>query len=170
MTTAAVVLHPHPGMGGDSTHPLVTTITDRLVEGGVAAIRPDLSDPDPGQSAEALRGVVDDLVAETGADRLVLIGYSWGSVVSSMVTMPLLVARVLVAPPVGMMSLDGDDGTPTLVLVPAHDQFGGPDAVRDAMGDRDGIEIEIVDGADHFLAGAIDRIATRAVDWVEGRP
>jgi pimeloyl-ACP methyl ester carboxylesterase len=55
---------------------------------------------------------------------------------------------------------------PTLVLVPAHDQYGPPDAVRAAVGDWPGTTVEVVEGCDHFLAGAVARIADRATTWL----
>lgn len=165
---AAVVLHPHPGMGGDSSHPLVVAMADGLAGLGVEALRPDLRDPDPVTAVGALAALLDPLLADTGAADLVLVGYSWGSVVSTLVRAPQLRGRVLVAPPVGMLELPApDDGVPTLALVPAHDQFGGPDAVDATIGRWPGASVEVVPGADHFLAGAVDRIAARAVAWVD---
>jgi pimeloyl-ACP methyl ester carboxylesterase len=149
-------------MGGDSSHPLVVAINDGLNAVGVTAVRPDFRDPDPAVSA----GALEMLAAELGADQVVLIGYSWGSVVASLAAPANLVARVLVAPPVSMLAPGAADGIPALVLVPAHDQYGGPDAVRASMGEWPATTIEVVEGADHFLAGAMGKIADRAVAWV----
>lgn len=166
VTVAAVVLHPHPSMGGDRHHPLVVAVAEELAAAGVAALRLDLTDPDPVMSARALEAAADELLTEVGADRLVLVGYSWGSVVSLLANHPSLVRRVLVAPPVSMLEMGSGDGVPALVLVPAHDQYGGPEAVTAAMGDWAATTIEVVPGADHFLAGAVAPIATRAVAWL----
>lgn len=164
-TAAAVVLHPHPSMGGDRHHPLVVAVADALAAAGVAALRPDLNDPDIVASTTALEQVAADLLADVGTDRLVLVGYSWGSIVASMAAGVGLVARVLVAPPVGMFDLPAPE-VPTLVLVPAHDQYGPPDAVHAAMDAHEHATIEIIDGCDHFLAGALGRITDRTVTWV----
>lgn len=145
-------------MGGDSSHPLIVAITDGLIANGVRAVRPDLADPSLDASAAALEALVPD------ADRVFLIGYSWGSVVCSMANPPGLAARVLIAPPVSMLTPAPTGGVPTLVLVPRHDQYGGPEAVADAMGDWP--EIEIIEGADHFLAGSIGHVAERTVAWL----
>lgn len=165
MTLAAVVLHPHPGMGGDSNHPLVTAVAERLGIAGVATATPDIDDPDFARASSDLAHAAADLVVSSGAERLVLVGYSWGSIVSSLVSTGGLVGRVLVAPPVAMMSLGPDDHLPGLVLVPAHDEYGGPAAVGHAVDGRDGLLVETVEGADHFLVGAVDRVATRVVEW-----
>ena len=168
VTTAAVVLHPHPAMGGDRHHPLVVTVSEGLAAIGVAALRLDLRDPDVAASGAALEHLAVDLTREVGTDRLVLVGYSWGSVVAATAAPPGLTARVLVAPPVGMFDLPVPD-VATLVLVPAHDQYGSPDAVHEAMDAHASSTIEIVESCDHFLAGAVGRIAARAVTWVSAQ-
>lgn len=162
----AVVLHPHPGMGGDRHHPLVVAVADGLAAAGVAALRLDLIDPDVTASAERLVEVTGEASGQLGVDRVVLVGYSWGSVVSAAAQPGGLVGRVLVAPPVGSMALAVPDALPLLALVPAHDQFGPPDVVRAALDGRAATTVEVVDGCDHFLAGAVSRIAARTVEWV----
>ncbi len=165
-SAVAVVLHPHPAMGGDRHHPLVVEIASRLAERGVTALRLDLIDPDLETSAIVLTDAADALRAEVGVERVFLIGYSWGSVVSVLAAPDALAARVLIAPPVSMLAAPQSGDVPTLVLVPEHDQFGGPDPVRAAMRDWAGVTIEVVENADHFVAGAVTRIAGRAVDWL----
>jgi alpha/beta superfamily hydrolase len=168
---AAVVLHPHPGMGGDRHHPVVTAVAEALADDGVTALRIDLPGPDPTDAVEELvdaAGLACDLA---GCDRLVLVGYSWGAVVTALAAPgPDLAARVLVAPPVTMLSLEGSpaegDAVPTLVLVPTHDQFGPPAAVGEAVGGWPHITVEEVQGADHFLAGHAATVADRTATWV----
>jgi alpha/beta superfamily hydrolase len=171
VTTAAVVLHPHPAMGGDRHHPLVVAVCDGLAAAGVAALRVDLRDPDVDASAQTVEAIAADLRRDTGADRVVLVGYSWGSAVAARATPTGLLARVLVAPPAAMLGSDLAAGlrsssVPALLLVPAHDQYGPPDEVCAALGDSPNAAIEVVEGTDHFLAGAVARIATRAVAWI----
>lgn len=145
-----VVLHPHPSMGGDSSHPLVQQIAAGLNSAGIEAITPDINNPDV--AAATL------VVAELAGDGPVaVIGYSWGSVVASHAAPVNLVARVLIAPPSSMPL--GETTVPQLMLVPENDQFGGPDAFA-------GASIEIIPGEDHFLWGSIDAIAKRSVDFV----
>lgn len=164
-STAAIVLHPHPGMGGDRHHPLVVAVTDGLAAAGVAARRPDLTDPNPDVSTPALEGLAAQLLEESAAERLVLVGYSWGAGVSVRAQHERLAARVLVAPPVSMLPDRPAVDVPTLVLVPAHDQFGPPDAIEEHVATWPDTTVEVVDGCDHFLVGAVDRIARRAVSW-----
>jgi alpha/beta superfamily hydrolase len=158
---AAVVLHPHPSMGGDSSHPFVVEVATRLEALGVRVATPDLRDPNVAKAAP----VVAELVSALDGERVILVGYSWGSVVASHASPAGLAARVLVAPPVSM-ALGALAGTPTLVLVPENDQYGGPEATREALAQEHDVTIEVVTGADHFLWGSIDVIAARIVDWL----
>jgi alpha/beta superfamily hydrolase len=163
---AAIVLHPHPAMGGDRHHPLVVAVSAGLASAGVAALRIDLTDPDVAVSALRLADIAADLLTEIGGDRLVLVGYSWGSLVAATAAPAGLTGRVLVAPPLSMVELPRPTASvPSLVLVPAHDQYGSPDAVRAATAGWPDTTIEDIDGCDHFLAGAVARIAARAVAW-----
>ena len=162
---AAVVLHPHPAMGGDRHHPLVVALAGGLADAGVAALRVDLTDPSFPDAADSLSVIAKELRSDVGTDRLFLVGYSWGSVVSAMAEVDDVAARVLVAPPVSHVTLAPRDGR-TLVLVPAHDQYGPPDEVRAAFASWPDVTVEVVEGCDHFLMGAIGRIADRAVAWL----
>jgi alpha/beta superfamily hydrolase len=162
---AAIVLHPHPGMGGDRHHPLVVSVAEGLAAAGVAALRLDLAGPLVDPSAEQLATEAATLGDELAVERLVLVGYSWGAAVVALTAVPGLSARVLVAPPVITLELPPRP-EPTLVLVPEHDHYGSPDDVRAALGTWPDITIEVVDGCDHFLAGAMGRITERTVAWL----
>ena len=164
-SAAAIVLHPHPAMGGDRHHPLMVALANGLSAAGVATLRLDLRDPSVTTAADALAREAADLRADVRVDRMLLVGYSWGSAVVAHTTLDALSARVLVAPPVAMLNLPAQT-EPTLVLVPAHDQYGPPDQVQAALEGWPDATIEVVDGCDHFLAGAIGRITSRAVDWL----
>jgi len=164
MATVAIVVHPHPSMGGDGSHPLVVAIATALAATGVVVHTPTIQDPDVPLAAGEVALLADGLADEAGADRVVLVGYSWGSVVVSHALPDGLAARVLIAPP-SSMPLGGDVLTPTLVLVPENDTFGGPDATRAALDGRPNVTLEVVAGEDHFLWNSIDAIAQRSVDF-----
>jgi alpha/beta superfamily hydrolase len=164
-TAAAIVLHPHPAMGGDRHHPLMVALASGLSAAGVAALRLDLTEPSTSAAAERLTAEAVTLRSELGVDRLVLVGYSWGAAVVALAGPEGLDARLLVAPPAMMLEVPAQP-EPTLVLVPAHDQYGPAADVEAALSGWPDVTIEIVAGCDHFLAGAIGRITDRAVDWL----
>jgi alpha/beta superfamily hydrolase len=155
---AAVVLHPHPSMGGDSSHPFVVKVATRLAARGAHVATPDLRDPDVTGAARTVTELADSL----DATRRFLIGYSWGSVVASHATADALAGRALVAPPVAMPLGEGVRDAPLLILAPEHDQYGDLDALRAQY-----VGVHVIAGADHFLWGHVDEIATRVVDWVD---
>jgi alpha/beta superfamily hydrolase len=162
---AAVVLHPHPAMGGDRHHPLVVAVAERLAGTGVAALRLDLHDSAVDVAAAALGDAAGELRAALGVDRLLLVGYSWGAAVAARATPAQLASRVLVAPPVTLLELS-PQSEPALVLVPAHDQYGPPSAAEAVFTDWPDATLEVVEGCDHFLAGAVGRISERVVGWL----
>jgi alpha/beta superfamily hydrolase len=164
-SAAAVVLHPHPGMGGDRHHPLVVSVADGLCTAGVAALRVDLRDASVASAAGALAETAAALRDEVDVDRLFLVGYSWGAAVVALADVDDLSARVLVAPPVTTLDLPPQP-EPTLVLVPEHDHYGPPPEVETALAPWPNTTIEVVGGCDHFLAGAVSRISDRAVAWL----
>jgi alpha/beta superfamily hydrolase len=158
---AAVVLHPHPSMGGDSSHRFVVEVATRLEARGVRVATPDLRDPNVAEAAPSVDAIANALDAE----RVILVGYSWGSVVASHASPAGLAARVLVAPPVSM-GLGDLSAVPALVLAPENDQYGGPDATKAVLSAEPRVTIEVVPGADHFLWGSIGPIVGRIVDWL----
>jgi alpha/beta superfamily hydrolase len=63
---------------------------------------------------------------------------------------------------------------PTMVLTPAHDQFSPPAATEPIVADWRArstapIDFEVVDMADHFLAGRTTTVADRTVAWLSDR-
>jgi alpha/beta superfamily hydrolase len=152
-------------MGGDRHHPLVVSLAEGLAEAGVVTLRLDLRDPSVSAAAGALASEASSFTKEVGAERLLLVGYSWGAAVVALTSLDGLAARVLVAPPVTTLELPPQP-EPTLVLVPEHDHYGPPADVDAALADWPDTTVEIVDGCDHFLAGAIARITDRTVSWL----
>lgn len=167
-TAVAVVVHPHPAMGGDRHHPFVLAVADQLARAGVATLRIDLRDPSVTASAELLAREAASLATVTETERVLLVGYSWGAAVVAEAAPKGLAARVLVAPPVAHVDLP-PRSEPALVLVPAHDQYGPPALVAPALEGWADATVEVVEGCDHFLMGAVGRISERAVAWLVDR-
>lgn len=63
----------------------------------------------------------------------------------------------------------GGDPRPVLVLAAEHDQFTSPDQLRDATATWADATVTVVDGVDHFLAGATGRVAEAVLDWIRQR-
>ena len=81
-----------------------------------------------------------------------------------------LPALVLVAPPLGMYALDflvrAPD--PTLLVAGTKDQYCPEDALR-RLGDSQAAEVDIIDGAEHFLFGKIFPLGQTVERWLRRR-
>ena len=169
----AVVTHPHPLMGGDMRNPVPAGLARALSAAGVDVLRFDFRGTgESGGSHDDGFGEqhdVDAAIVRAAAAGLpvVGVGYSFGADVLLACDPSALAAVVAVAPPFRILhvgDLRDHRGTPaTLVLSPAHDQFCGPDRARSITQDWPATTVEAVEGADHFLAGAVQRVADRVV-------
>ena len=95
---------------------------------------------------------------------LFTVGYSFGAMVTLTTVDERITARVVIAPPI-VEPLTAP-GSPVLALVPRHDQFAPPERVTEATAEWPDVEIEVIDAADHFLAGHTGAVAGRAVEWL----
>jgi uncharacterized protein len=173
---AAVVCHPHPAYGGDRRNIVVEALFRALPAAGVAALRFDFrpgAGGDPGGARADVVAALDRLAAEVGAGvPLWLAGYSFGADVALAVDDPRARGWVAVAPPLrfgGPPAPAVGDGRPVLVVVPEHDQFSPPDAARAATGAWPSVDVAVVPGADHFLAGGTAAVAAAVVAWLSDR-
>jgi alpha/beta superfamily hydrolase len=172
-TLGAVVLcHPHPQYGGNRFNTVVTALFERLPPAGFAALRFDFRREFGGGSGEQ-RDVVaaldhlDTVDALTGVPRFV-VGYSFGAAVALSTRDERIEAIAAVAPPLAMMPT-AEPTVPVLVLTPRHDQFSPPDVTEPIVSTWPDATFEIVESADHFLAGHTATVATRVTDWIVGR-
>jgi alpha/beta superfamily hydrolase len=168
---AAVLTHPHPLMGGDMRAPVPDALFRALPGEGIAVLRFDFrgggrsSGTHDGGGAEAddVRAAVERLGELAPGVPLWVVGYSFGADVALQVVDQAIAGWVLVAPPLRSVPVErmaaATDPRPKLVLVPAHDQFCDPSAAQEATEGWAATTIEVVPGADHFLAGRMSVVA-----------
>ena len=164
---AAVVCHPHPQFGGNRFNPVVDAVHRSLPEVGVASLRFDFRERfgerlDAEAALVELRRAVPDVP-------VVAIGYSFGAMVAMSVHVEDLAARILIAPPLGRSAGEPNRICPTLVLTPAHDQFAPPEVAGPIVEAWPDAEFQVIDIADHFLAGRTSTVADRVAAWVSDR-
>lgn len=174
-----VVCHPHPLYGGNVDFPLIARVCAALGAAGTATLRFDFRGAGRSEGRhDELAGASRDaalalgvLAAESGAEVLGIAGYSFGAVVALEVgAVDSRVERIAaVAPPLSMIEAPGIDGSskPILMLAGTRDDFTPyaelakrVPALR--LGQTTVVEIP---GADHFLAGREDEIASRLVEF-----
>lgn len=163
---AVVLCHPHPQYGGNRFNNVVEALFRALPPAGFTTLRFDFRAAHDGGVAERLDVVaaLDELSSDAP---LFVAGYSFGAAVALATGDDRIEAVVAVAPPLGPDA--ADPGRPTLVLAPRHDQFCPPERARPIVDRWASAELEVVEGADHFLMGATTDVAARTVAWLRGR-
>jgi uncharacterized protein len=160
----AVLLHPHPDMGGDRFNHVVDAIYRALPPAGLSVARFDLSSSDPSQAHADTLLAIDTI----GAPHVALVGYSFGADVALGVTDGRVAGWFAVAPPLrfGDFTTIASDARPKNLLVPELDQFSAPDRVRELTSGWSNVSVASLGGADHFLHGHSAAVADAVRRWV----
>ena len=163
---AAVLLHPHPDMGGNRFNPVVDSLYRALPGAGVAAARFDFTSSDTTLAASQTVEVIDEI----GTRPLVLVGYSFGAAIATMVNDDRVAGWFLIAPPLRLVepnrSLIGSDPRPKALAVPEFDQFSSPAEAAKSTEGWISTSLNPLPGADHFLAGSLDEVVNRVLAWI----
>jgi hypothetical protein len=113
---------------------------------------------------EDVRAALDRAALLAPEQPVLACGYSFGAEVTLTVDDPRVSAWLVVAPPLRMFDADeyvaAHDPRPKHIFVGAHDQVAPPAVVRDATADWPTTTVHVIDMADHFFRGALDRLAT----------
>jgi alpha/beta superfamily hydrolase len=162
---AAVLLHPHPDMGGNQHNNVVSALYERLQPGPIGPIRFDFASSDLDAAGEQTAGVI-----EAAGQPVWLIGYSFGGAVAARIVHPAVLGWCLIAPALTLAaSAIGSDPRPKHVIAAERDAWFGPDRLAAATADWRDASSETLAGADHFFAGrAAELAADLAARWIEG--
>ena len=170
---AAIICHPHPQYGGNRFNNVVTALFSALPPADVAALRFDFRAEFSGGAGERLDALaaIDDVAAAVPGVPIVALGYSFGAIIALGLDDARVTALGLVAPPLAMTPDVTPPTVPTLVLVPAHDQFSPPSATEPIIADWRSrtsapVDLEVVEMADHFLAGRTAYVAESTTTWI----
>lgn len=168
---AVVVCHPHPLYGGDRHNPIVDAVFRALAAAGFRVVRFDFRAEHGGGVAEVadVAAAIDAVTpGDSPAQPVFVVGYSFGARVALDTADARIAAIVAIAAPLGTPLATPPD-VPVLVLAPRHDQYSPPEMVAVAVAGWPDGEIDIVESADHFLAGHVADVARRTVDWLSAR-
>jgi alpha/beta superfamily hydrolase len=161
---AAVLLHPHPDMGGDRFNHVVDALFRALPRSGYSAARFDFRSADLATaSAETMAAI-----AQLDAGRVALIGYSFGAGVALHVTDPRVAGWALIAPYAQDGGAVADDPRPKLVLAAEYDQWFPPSAAEPLVATWANATVVTVARADHFLAGGTGAVVDATLHWLDG--
>jgi alpha/beta superfamily hydrolase len=161
-TAVAVLLHPHPDMGGTRFDHVVDSLHRGLPAVGIAAVRFDFSSSDMGTAVGEAQAAVDAAPDLTP----VVVGYSFGTVVASHLADERIAGWFLVAPVIDHLDpAIGADPRPKALAVPEHDH-SPPAHVAEATAGWLATERHVVPGADHFLRGATPPVVELVATWI----
>jgi alpha/beta superfamily hydrolase len=173
---AAIICHPHPQYGGDRFNNVVTALFSALPPADIAALRFDFRDEFSGGAGERLDALaaIDDIAVAVPGVPIVALGYSFGAIIALGLDDERITALGLVAPPLAMTPDIAPPTVPTLVLVPAHDQFSPPSVSVPivagwAASTSVPIEHRTIEMADHSLVGHAGTVADAVTAWLSPR-
>ena len=100
-----------------------------------------------------------DALCAAGVASVLLAGWSFGADVALAVDDKRVARWFAVAAPLAVVPVDemiaGSDDRPVVLAVPEHDQFCVPEVAQERTAAWRNVSIEMVGGADHFLAGKL---------------
>ena len=173
---AAIVCHPHPRYGGTRHDHVVGALFTALPAVGVAALRFDFRaefDDGRGERLDAA-AALHELTSRVPGVPLLATGYSFGAMIALSVAQPVtpgsdtgVTGCVAVAAPLAAMGAPPAPSCPTLVVVPAHDQFSPPAATGPIVAEWPDATMTAIEMADHFLHGRTGVMADAVTSWVD---
>lgn len=167
----AVLLHPHPAMGGNRFNHVVDALYRALPGAQVSAYRFDFSSEVPAVASSEAAAAVAAIAAEDPGRPVLVIGYSFGADIATTVDGPSVAGWFLIAPPLRIVAaaavVAAGDPRPTGIAVPEHDQFTPPARVAEETVGWANCTTEVIAAADHFLAGATGALTAAVLAWIE---
>jgi uncharacterized protein len=160
--TVAVICHPHPLRGGDMDNNVVMIAARAALDAGLGALTFNFRgvgrstgahDNGAGERDDALSALAYARKVN-GVERVILAGYSFGAGVASTLVDEDLEACALIACPtqrLGADTLVATTQTPVLLISGDQDHVSSVNALLNAK--REGVDVVIVPGADHFWWG-----------------
>ena len=166
----AVISHPHPLYGGNFQNSIVESLFRELPKSGIATLRYNFRGV--GQSEGSYgEGVAEQLDTQAAFGYaqlaeltcpLISVGYSFGADVSFAADHSLLKAWVGVAPPLSLVDpaqmKAGSDDRSVFLIVPEQDQYRPPAETKLITSDWRSTQIQVIPGANHFLANSSSEV------------
>jgi uncharacterized protein len=166
---AAVITHPHPLYGGTMNNYVLDTVESAFSEKGYTTLRFNFRGV--GRSSGSYgdgMGEVEDvlgalaLVKEGGAEKTVLVGYSFGSWVNAHVPEEMQASGMaMISPPLAMMDFKGVGTLPSLKLIVtgALDKIAPPSMIEKAISTwNTGAALRVIEKTDHFFGSSLPRL------------
>lgn len=178
----AVVCHPHPLYGGTMHNKVVFQTAKALQGRGATVLRFNFrgtglsqGEHDRGVGEQGdVRAAIDYLAAEFPGRPILLAGFSFGSSVGLRVgCADARVSRLIgLGLPVDSANVDMTFlracSKPKLIIQGGNDQFGSRATLESLFATLpEPKQLVFVEGADHFFAGQLDKVAAAIDSWLE---
>ncbi len=179
----AVVCHPHPLFGGTMHNKVVFQAAKALHARGASVLRFNFrgvgqseGEHDRGHGEQSdVRAALDYLATEFPARAVLLVGFSFGSSVGLRVgcedeRVKRLIGLGLPVDNIDMSFLRACT-KPKLIIQGGNDQFGSRPSLEALFATLpEPKQLAIIEGADHFFAGQLEKVAAAIDAWVEESP
>ncbi len=165
-----VITHPHPLYGGDMHNNVVAAIARVYRQKGYTTLRFNFRGVGNSQGShgngigeqEDVRAAVSSL-ADLSIGQIDLVGYSFGAWVNalSIIVKPQLANMIMVSPPVAFIDFDSISnlGSLRLIITGSRDDIAPPGLIQKSYAEWNAeAQFEVINGADHFYAGYLDKL------------
>jgi alpha/beta superfamily hydrolase len=177
----AVITHPHPLYGGDMHNNVVAAITRVYQQSGYTTLRFNFRGVGNSQGKhdngigeqEDVRAAISYL-SNLGIGQIDLTGYSFGAWVNALSNLSdsQPAHMIMVSPPVAFIDFASisDLGNLRLVVTGSRDDIAPPVMIGQSYTAWNaGARFEVINGADHFYMGYLDKLAAVLTDYLKNR-
>lgn len=177
---AALVLHPHPLYGGSMDNHVVHALAQAASEAGWASLRINFRgvgnstgrhDQGVGEQEDVISAA--KWLAEQAPGPLVLMGYSFGSLVGAQAAARVagLAGGVWVSPPyvLGELPPWPSGRGPLLIITGEHDEYGDLPRLRAYMAAMGALgALKVHPGGDHFWGRGLSALGQQTAEFLAG--
>jgi len=176
-----VITHPHPLYGGDMHNNVVAAIARGYRQKSYTTLRFNFRGVGNSQGSygdgvgeqEDVRAAVSYLV-DLSIEQIDLAGYSFGAWVNALaiINEPQLENMIMVSPPVAFLDFSpiSDLGSLRLIVTGSRDDIAPPDLIKKSYaGWNAEAQFEVINGADHFYMGYLEKLETVLTAYLEDR-
>jgi alpha/beta superfamily hydrolase len=176
-----VITHPHPLYGGQMHNNVVAAITRVYRQKGYTTLRFNFRGVGNSQGSygdgvgeqEDVRAAVSYL-ADLSIGQIDLAGYSFGAWVNALASInkPQLENMIMVSPPVAFIDFGpiSDLGSLSLIVAGSRDDIAPPDLIKKSYPRWNAAaQFEVINGADHFYMGYLDKLEAVLAMYLEHR-
>jgi len=180
-TNGVVITHPHPLYGGNMHNNVVISITNTYQKMGYTTLRFNFRGVGNSQGSygdgvgeqEDVRAAISYLT-DLSINQIDLAGYSFGAWVNALAASNNLNINnmVMVSPPMAFTDFGSVSNLSRLKLVitGTRDDIAPVEMINQAYpGWNDAAQFEVIDGADHFYAGYLDKLEAGLTAYLAGR-